>query len=129
MLIAVLASLALANCSCAMYHKSWKAENPGGISNSSFHHAAKEAGFKAHHTSMMGYRNRDVYFSYTDDQRINLYSVFCPSPLTLLAWGADADAWHDRCERAEKSILELYSKSGMKLQEVSEAEESTPRYR
>lgn len=121
-----LTSFALSSCSCAIYHKSWKSKNTEVISNTSFHQVAKETGFKTHHTSMMGYKKRDVYFSYTNNGRINLHSAFCPTPLTLLTWGAAGDAWNDRCQQAENSILESYSKKGIKLQIISDQAEAVP---
>ena len=112
-------ALAMVSCSCAIYRQSWESGSGKKISNASFHRAAKECGFRSHHTSMLGYEKRGVYFSYADDGRLSLYSSFCPNPFTLVTWGADADAWEVRCKNAEESIKTWYVQRGVVLKEVS----------
>ena len=118
-LAATSAALSLASCSCAIYHESWEARSGKSISNTSFHQAAKDSGFKSHRTSILGYKKRDVYFSYSNDGIINLNSSFCPNPMTLLTSGADVDAWNARCNSAEALVLDWYSKQGTSLKKAS----------
>lgn len=105
----------ITSCSCAIYLQSWKPEADNQIINSDFHQAAKDNGFVSHRSSMLGYKRKDIYFSYSTPEGVSLYSSFCPTPLTLLSSGTDFNSWEIRCNQAEADISRWFSQRGIRL--------------
>lgn len=117
-LIATAMLLNLASCSCAIEHTWIQAKSGGKITSSSFQAAAKDSGFKATREESSKFYKRGVYLSYSPKERILIRSIFCPTPITLLTWGADARAWKARCDEVETSLFTWYAQRGIALKNV-----------
>lgn len=118
-LIATSMLLNLASCSCAIEHTWIQAKSGGKITSSSFQAAAKDSGFNATREESSRYYKRGVYLSYSPKERILIHSAFCPTPLTLMTWGADARAWEARCEEVETSLFAWYAQQGITLERIN----------
>ncbi len=118
-LIATAMLFNLASCSCAIEHTWMQAKSGGKITSSSFQAAAKDSGFNASREESSKYYKRGVYLSYSPKERILIHSAFCPTPLTLMTWGADARAWEARCEEVETSLFTWYAQRGITLEMIN----------
>lgn len=114
-IITTVTIIGLSSCSCAFEHLSLKATRGGRITSSSFQAAAKDVGFNAGSADSLSFRKRGVSLSYAPNGIIVIYSSFCPTPLTLLIWGADARAWEARCRQTETSLISWYAQRGIEL--------------
>ena len=110
--------LNLASCSCAIKHTWIQAKSGGKITSSTFQAAAKDSGFKATREESPKYHKRGVYLSYSPKERILIHSAFCPTPITLMTWGADVRAWQARCDEVENSLFTWYAQRGIKVEKV-----------
>jgi hypothetical protein len=110
--------LNLASCSCAIKHTWIQAKSGGKITSSTFQAAAKDSGFKAIREEGSTYHKRGVYLSYSTEERILIHSAFCPTPITLITWGADIRAWQARCNGVETSLFTWYAERGVTLKKV-----------
>ena len=119
LLIAVIVITNLTSCSCAIEHAWLEAKDGGKITGSSFQAAAKDSGFKASGEGGHGYHKRGVYLRYPPKKRILIHSTFCPTPITLITWGADARAWESRCNKVESSLFSWYAQRGITLERVN----------
>jgi hypothetical protein len=116
-ILALFLVAALTGCSCAVFHPQWESPSRQSISNESFHEAASELGFKSHHQSNLGYKKKDVYFYYRDGS-INLHSMFCPTPWTIISGGHDLRQWESRCNGAEESVNHWFASIGIQLKQT-----------
>lgn len=118
-LMAAVMLLNLASCSCAIEHTWLQAKSGGKITSSSFQAAAKDSGFKATQEESPEYHRRGVYLSCSPEERILIHSAFCPTPITILTWGADVRAWEARCDEVENALFAWYAQRGIALEEVN----------
>ena len=108
----------LASCSCAIEHTWIQAKNGGRITSSSFRDAAKDSGFKPTREDGIKFYKRGVYLSCTPKEKILMHSAFCPTPITILTWGADVRAWEARCDEVETALFTWYAQRGITLENV-----------
>ncbi len=112
----MVAALNLTSCSCAIVHSVFEAKDGVAITNPSFQAAAADAGLRTKRADSSSYQRRGVYLSYSPEEKIVMHSSFCPTPFTLLTWGADVRAWEASCDEVETSIEDWYAKRGITLQ-------------
>jgi hypothetical protein len=108
-LLAITLPVTFASCSCAIYHRKWAPKKGSKIPESSLLDLD---------TRMKRINKRGVDF-YSSSKEITLDSWFCPTPLTLITWGADARAWEARCGKSQATIDDWSTQQGIKLEAVS----------
>jgi hypothetical protein len=114
--ISAATTISLSSCSCAIVHTAFEAKGGGSITKTSFQAAAQNAGMKSKRIDSSTYQKRGVTLSYTPQGTIVMDSCFCPTPLTLLTWGADVRSWEIRCDEIKTSIVTWYAHRGIALQ-------------
>jgi len=108
----------LVNCSCEMNFEVYQAQSGTNISKASFRSAAESAGLKAIGSDGEIYEKHGMTLCYRPQERIELHSIFCPTPLTLLTWGADARACEERRKKIGTEFFSWYAKRGITLKRV-----------
>ena len=96
------------SCSCAIYHKEWKVDEP-----------AKPNTLVPDLTNLEVVQRQSEYWIQPQQSKVVLFSKFCPTPWTLLTGGADVEAWEGRCNKYEAEMLNYFDAKGVKLYEAT----------